>query len=225
MLDEDSPGPACRVARLAGVRVELHRTVVLRDLELDVTGGDVVGVLGANGSGKSTMLGVFATLVRPTSGRVELFGRPVDATTRHELRPRIGLVGHAPALYDRLTLAENLHLVARLTGRGTAAADAVLAEVGLGGAAHRTAVGCSQGMRRRADLARVLLTRPDLLLLDEVHAGLDPSAAPMVADMIRTVTGRGGACVLVSHEPDRLAGICDRLVRVRGGAVEEVARS
>lgn len=217
-----TPSPTSLVARLSGIRVDVHRTTVLRDLDLEVVAGEVVGVLGANGSGKSTMLGVLATLVRPAAGGIELFGQPMSRQARATARARIGLVGHTPALYDRLTLAENLRLVARLTGRGEGHADAALARVGLSGAAHRPAVGCSQGMRRRAELARVLLTEPDLLLLDEVHAGLDADAVPLVADIVGSVTGRAGACVLVTHEPDRVGGLCDRLVRVRGGLIEEV---
>lgn len=213
--------PSHPVARLDAVRVDLGRVPVLRDLELVITPGEVLGVLGPNGSGKSTLLGVLATLVRPAAGTVELFGRRLDAAGRRAVRPRIGLVGHTPALYDRLTLAENLQLVARLTGHSVDQVDAALAEVGLARAAHRPAAACSQGMRRRAELARVLLIRPSLVLLDEVHAGLDRDAAPLVDDLVRAVAGReGAACVLVSHEPARLAGLCDRLVRVRSGRVE-----
>lgn len=209
------------VAQLDAVRVDRHAVTILRDLSLGVAAGEVIGVLGANGSGKSTLLEVLATLVRPTSGTIELFGRRLDPAGRRAVRPRIGLVGHTAALYDRLSLAENLRLVARLTGRSAEQADAALAEVGLDRAAGRPAVACSQGMRRRADLARVLLTRPGLVLLDEVHAGLDRDAVPLVDDVVRAVAGRdGGACVLVSHEPDRLAGLCDRVVRVRAGRVE-----
>lgn len=209
------------VARLDAVHVDRHRVTILRELDLVIVAGEVVGVLGSNGSGKSTLLEVLATLVRPTSGTVELFGRRLDASGRRAVRPRIGLVGHTAALYDRLTLAENLRLIARLVGEPDERADAVLAQVGLERAADRLAVACSQGMRRRADLARVLLTRPGLVLLDEVHAGLDRDAAPLVDDVVRTVAGRDGtACVLVSHDPDRLVGLCDRLVRVRSGRVE-----
>lgn len=214
------------VARLDAVRVDRHRVTILRELDLAIAAGEVVGVLGANGSGKSTLLEVLATLLRPTSGTVELFGRRLDAAGRRAVRPRIGLLGHTAALYDRLTLAENLRLVARLIGQPAERADAALAQVGLERAADRLAVACSQGMRRRADLARVLLTRPGLVLLDEVHAGLDRDAAPLVDDVVRTVAGRdGAACVLVSHEPDRLAGLCDRLVRVRSGRVETEERA
>lgn len=208
------------MARLKGIRVNVHGATVLRDLNLDVAAGEVVGLVGSNGSGKSTLLAVLATLARPVAGTIELFGAPPEGANRRAAQRRIALIGHACALYDRLSLEENLRLIARLTGRPAGHVDAVLTEVGLARVARRPSIACSQGMRRRAELARVLLTRPDLLLLDEVHAGLDRDAAPLVDRVLTETAARGGAGVLVSHEPDRLAAISDRTVRLRSGRIE-----
>ena len=202
--------------------MDLHQAPVLRDLDLCLEPGEVVGLMGANGSGKSTLLSVLATLVRPTAGTVELFGRQIDATSARAARLRVALVGHSAALYDRLTLEENLRLVARLTGRSRRRVPEVLADVGLARAAGRPAIACSQGMRRRAELARVMLTEPDLLLLDEVHTGLDYDAAPLVGRVLAEVCARWGAGVLVSHEAGRVSDLCDRTVGLRSGRVETV---
>lgn len=211
--------------RLDGVAVTVHRAPVLRDLDLRLPAGAVLGVLGANGSGKTTLLRLLATLAVPSAGRAEVLGHELGGPGVTDIRTRIAMVGHFPALYPQLTLAENLRFVARLTGRSDEAADRALAAVGLAGAAARRAESCSQGMARRADLARVLLTEPSLLLLDEVHAGLDHGAADLVDHLVGQVRTRGGTCVLVSHEPERLAGLCDRLVRiVDGQALPEVAQ-
>jgi heme exporter protein A len=204
------------VARLEGIAVTVRRTPVLRDLDLQLHAGEVLGVLGANGSGKTTLLHVLATLVAPTAGYGEVLGAQLGARGS-AAPPGIALVGHEPALYPQLSLAENLRFVARLTGRDAAAADRALDAVGLGGAARRRAESCSRGMQRRAELARVLLTAPSLLLLDEVHAGLDHDAVGIVDEVVARVRARGGACVLVSHEPDRLNGLTDRLVRIADG--------
>lgn len=204
------------VARLDGVAVTVRRTPVLRGLDLLLHGGEVLGVLGANGSGKTTLLHVLAMLIAPTTGRGEVLGAQLG-TRGCAVPPGIALVGHQPALYPQLSLAENLRFVARLTGRDAAAADQTLVAVGLGGASHRRAESCSRGMQRRAELARVLLTAPSLLLLDEVHAGLDRDAVGIVDEVVARVCARGGACVLVSHEPDRLVGLADRLVRIADG--------
>jgi heme exporter protein A len=215
---EPAAGPTDRtvVARLEGIAVTVRRTPVLRDLDLQLNGGEALGVLGANGSGKTTLLHVLATLIAPTAGRGEVLGAKLG-TRGCPVPPGIALVGHQPALYPQLSLAENLRFVARLTGRDAAAADQTLVAVGLGGAAQRRAESCSRGMQRRAELARVLLTAPSLLLLDEVHAGLDRDALGIVDEVVTRVRARGGACVLVSHEPDRLVGLADRLVRITDG--------
>jgi heme exporter protein A len=220
------PGPVresgrCH-ARLNRVAVTLGRTPVLRDLDLHVRAGEALGVLGANGSGKTTLLHLLATLIRPAAGRGEVLGRELGSPECAAVRPAIVLVGHLPALYPQLSLAENLRFVARLIGRDECAADRALEAVGLGGAAHRRAERCSQGMLRRAELARVLLTRPSLLLLDEIHAGLDGDAVGLVDNVVAGVRDRGGACVLVSHEPDRLTGVVDRMVRISDGRAAPV---
>ncbi|MHA6631415.1 heme ABC exporter ATP-binding protein CcmA [Pseudonocardia sichuanensis] len=201
----------------------LGRTPVLRELDLRMDAGEALGVLGANGSGKTTLLHLLATLVRPAAGRAEVLGRELGSREAGAARPAITLIGHLPALYPQLSLAENLRFVARLTGREDRAVDRALEAVGLGGAAQRRAEHCSQGMQRRAELARVLLNRPSLLLLDEIHAGLDRDAVGLVDDVVASVRGRGGACVLVSHEPDRLTGVVDRMVRISDGRAERVA--
>ena len=204
-------------AELVGVSVSVERTPVLRDLSLQVAAGEAVGLVGANGSGKSTLLRVLSTLLPPVGGRGWVLGAELGSRACERVRPGIALVGHAAALYPRLTLAENLHFLCRITGRSVTAADAALRRVGLAGAADRSADRCSHGMLRRAELARVLLTQPSLLLLDEAHAGLDANAAGLVDMVVDDVRGRGGACVVVSHERERLRATVDRVVLVEDG--------
>lgn len=212
-----SPVAGVSLARLEGVAVTVQRTPVLRGLDLDIGSGEVLGVLGANGSGKTTLLQLLATLISPAAGTGHVLGAALGSSGSAAVRPLVALVGHQPALYPQLTLAENLCFVARLTGHDAEAADGALAAVGLAGAGHRRADRCSQGMLRRADLARVLITRPRLLLLDEVHAGLDRDSIGLVDEVIRRVRERAGSAVLVSHDAGRLSGLADRLVRIVDG--------
>lgn len=193
-------------AELAGVHVDVQRTTVLRGLDLVVAAGEVLGLIGANGSGKSTLLNVLATLTTPVAGTVRVRGPIV-------------LLGHAPALYPQLTLEENLRFVARLTERDDAVADAALETVGLAAAADRRADRCSHGMLRRADLARIFVTEPSLLLLDEVHTGLDIASTALVDHVVDGVRRRGGACVVVSHDRDQVARLADRVVELVAGRV------
>jgi heme exporter protein A len=182
-----------------------------------VRGGESVGLLGANGSGKSTLLRVLATLLPPSGGEGRVLGATLGSPACAAVRPRIALAGHSPALYPRLTLRENLRFVAMLTGRTAGKADEALKVVGLAGAADRRAEVCSQGMQRRAELARVVLTEPLLLLLDEAHAGLDPESAGLVESVVEQVRDRGGGSVVVSHDQPRLTGVVDRLVEIADG--------
>lgn len=213
------------LVRLRGIAVELGRTPVLRGLDLDIAPAELVGVLGANGSGKSTLLRVLATLQRPAAGTGFVLGARLDTAECARVRPRICHLGHETALYPQLSLRDNVRFVARLTGRGEAAVDRVLATVGLTGAAGRLAQACSHGMLRRTELARALLLEPRLLLLDEPHAGLDPAAAGLVDHVAARVCGTGGATVLVSHEHDRLGTLADRVVEIVDGHARDQARS
>lgn len=172
---------------------------------------------GPNGSGKSTLLRLLATLVPPSAGQLTLFGTAAGAAREPGVRRRIGYVGHEPALHPDLSLRDNLHLVARLAGRDRSSADEALGAVGLAGAAERTVATCSEGMRRRAELARILVCRPQLLLLDEAHAALDATSRGLVDTITDDVVGRGGAAVLVTHDPAAVDGIAGRLLHLSRG--------
>ncbi|MDP8970311.1 MAG: ATP-binding cassette domain-containing protein, partial [Actinomycetota bacterium] len=153
--------------------VAIGSTRVLEEVSLRVWPGEVVGLVGPNGAGKSTLLRVLATLLAPGGGHARVLGTELSSAARNGARGRIALLGHDPALHPSLSLRENLQLVADLAGMPPSRGEMVLEAVGLGGAADRRVERCSRGMIRRAEIARALLTRPQLLLLDEAHAGLD----------------------------------------------------
>jgi heme exporter protein A len=197
---------------LDGVGVRFGPTTVFSDLDLRVDAGGVVGVAGRNGVGKTTLLGVVATLVPLWAGSGTVLGASLGTLAARSVRPRIGWSGHEPALYDHLTLRENLHLVADLAAIPRSEADEALERVGLAGAGHRRADAASNGMRRRTDLASLLMRRPDLLLLDEAHAGLDADADAIVDALVDLTRRRGGGVLMVSHDAARLRLDCDRVV-------------
>lgn len=197
---------------LDGVTVRFGPTTVFSDLDLSVDAGAVVGVAGRNGVGKTTLLGVVATLVPVWAGGGTVLGAELGSPEARSVRRRIGWSGHEPALYDHLTLRENLHLIADLAAIARTDADEALDRVGLAGAGHRRAGEASNGMRRRTDLASLLMRRPDLLLLDEAHAGLDSDADAIVDALVELTRRRGGSVLMVSHDAQRLRLDCDHVV-------------
>lgn len=208
------------VATLQGVAVRLGATSVLRDLDLELRSGEVVGLFGGNGAGKTTLLRVLATLVRPSSGTATILGEDVVDGDRQAVRRRIGLIGHTPALYPELTLRENLTFAADVSGTSHAEMEDALGAVGLGAVANRRVDACSYGMQRRAEFARELMLAPDLLLLDEPHSALDAAAADLVAHVSDATSARGGAAVLVSHDRERVEKLVGRTIELTGGRLQ-----
>jgi heme exporter protein A len=206
-------------AQLEGVGVRVGTTTILRDVDLRLDAGETLGLFGANGSGKTTLLRVLATLLKPEHGAGEVLGAGLDSDDRYDVRRHIGLVGHVPALYPELTLAENLRFSARTAGVEAGRVGPVLDAVGLGRAADRRSDVCSHGMQRRAEFARELMLERELLLLDEPHSALDQDAADLVEALVERTAARGGAAVLASHDRDRVTALADRCVEIKAGTL------
>jgi ABC-2 type transport system ATP-binding protein len=199
------------VVRVEGVVHAFGRTVALDGVDLEVPPGIVYGLLGPNGAGKTTLIRVLSTLLRPTSGRVEVAGVDVLADPTGA-RARVGLAGQFAAVDAYLTGRENVEMVGRLyglrAGAARARADEVLVRFGLADAADRRVGTYSGGMRRRLDLAASLVGRPQVMFLDEPTTGIDPRSRMDVWELVEDLV-RGGTTVLLTtqylEEADRLA--------------------
>lgn len=202
-----------------GVAARIGATTILRDVDLRVDPGESVGLFGANGAGKTTLLRIMATLIRPAAGTATVLGADLSTHDRFDIRRHLGLIGHTPALYPELTLSQNLEFSARIAGLSVDVVPRALTAVGLEGAAHRPAGEASHGMQRRLEFAREIMLQPDLLLLDEPHSALDPSAVELVEHIVGGVLARNGAVVLVSHDIDRVAPMVTRTAELVGGTV------
>ncbi len=203
----------------AGVAARIGGTTILRDVNLLVEPGESVGVFGSNGAGKTTLLRVIATLLRPSGGSARVLGADLATQDRFAVRRRIGMIGHIPALYPELSLLANLEFSASVTGINQARAYDALGAVGLAGAAARLAGESSHGMQRRVEFAREIMLGADLLLLDEPHSALDPSAIELVEHIVAAVLDRHGAVVLVSHDVEKVAPMVTRTAELAGGTV------
>jgi ABC-type multidrug transport system ATPase subunit len=198
------------------------RRRALSRISFHTTRGTILGLLGPNGAGKSTMLGMLATLLRPSSGRIR-YGSHEAAVQGAALRGAIGVLGHDLFLYPELTAHENLVFFAGLYGvtDGPAAADEALGEAGLADRAGDLVSSFSRGMRQRLALERALIHRPRLLLLDEPFTGLDDASAAALVGRLRRLRERGALIVLATHDLDLAEGLLDRAVFLRDGRMAE----
>ncbi len=212
-----SVGSETAAVELAGVTRLFGVVPALVRADLRIERGEVVVLRGPNGAGKTTLLRIVATALSPTYGRGTVLGFDL-ARGREEIRKRSDLLSHRTRLYDDLSAAENLAFWCRLLGLEAAGIDAALDRVGLLEASAERVRGFSQGMRQRLAVARTILRRPELLLLDEPYTGLDAEARHAVDDLVREA-GRDGRTVLVATHhaiPERLA---TRELHVEGGRI------
>lgn len=207
------------VVRLNAVVALLGRFPALAGVDLDIPAGEVVLIQGPNGAGKSTLLRLCAGLLRLESGRAEVLGYDLG-TSRASVRRRVGLLGHDTALYDELTVKENLEFWAAASRVDRRAVDPALERMGVSGRLHDVAVSkLSAGQRRRVALAGVVVRRPELWLLDEPHAGLDQSGRDLVDGLVVDAAAAGATVLMASHELDRTVDLASRTVVIAGGMV------
>lgn len=209
------------VIRVRGLRTQFGRQVVHEHLDLDVRRGEVLGVVGGSGTGKSVLLKIIVGLIRPAAGRIEVLGQDVTragARARQALQTRWGVLFQDGALFSSMTVAENVRTPLREHTRLPAGLidEIVRVKIAMAGlpasAASKYPAELSGGMRKRAGLARALALDPEILFLDEPTAGLDPIGAAAFDALIRNLQRSLGLTVfMVTHDLDSLAAICDRI--------------
>ena len=207
------------IVSLQGVVALLGRFPALAGADLEVGESEIVLVQGPNGAGKSTLLRVCAGLLRIESGRAEVLGHDLVAD-RAAVRRSVGLLGHDTALYDDLTVEENLRFWARASRIDDEAVPAALDRLGVAGRLRDVAVrNLSAGQRRRTALAAVVVRRPRLWLLDEPHSGLDQGGRDLIDQVILDAASAGATVMLASHELDRTLDLATRHLTVAGGTI------
>jgi ABC-2 type transport system ATP-binding protein len=205
--------------RARGVSVNRGSREVLREISFSVRIGSITGLLGPSGSGKTTLMRAVVGVQRRVSGELRVLGQPAGSAG---LRRRLGYVTQAPAVYDDLTVRENLAYFGDVVGAGPRDVDDVIDQVALGDAAAQAVRSLSGGQRSRVSLATALLGSPELLVLDEPTVGLDPVLRESLWSLFRSLAADGVTLLVSSHVMDE-AGRCDDLLLLRDGRLLEQA--
>ncbi len=199
---------------LRGLTRHFGERTALNGVSLSVPRGATLAVLGRNGAGKSTLLRILSTLLRPHEGEIKVLGEPLPGRA-FAVRSKLGLLGHEPLLYRDLTGRENLLYHARLHRVSPDCAEALLEAVAMQGRADDPVRSLSRGMVQRLAVCRAVIHGPELLLLDEPKANLDPAASELVEPLIGA--GNGHTRVLTSHDPEAAIKEADLVLGLKDG--------
>ena len=237
-----APGSTLGFGRITAQELyrDYGRQRALSGVSLSLRAGQVTALLGENGAGKSTLLSILAGMQRPSRGQVLIDDQPLAALDDTSFRRCLGVLSHEPRCYAELSPRENLRLFSQLYelplspsraepgAAGSHSSDPIdhwLHAVGLERAADRPSRTLSRGMLQRLAIARTLLHRPSLILLDEPYTGLDPAGVALLSSLIVGERARGALILVVTHDLATVAPLCDQVVvlcRGRVGACEEV---
>jgi len=204
--------------RAVGLSLSIESRPILQNIDLEISRGRFVALLGANGAGKSTLLKILSTLNAPTSGTLELFGVSA-ASAAAQSRRHIGLIGHQTMLYHDLSALENLTFFAKLYDlrHPRERAMELLTQLGLAHRAGDPVKAFSRGMAQRVAIARALLHEPELLLADEPFAGLDAPSSAMLERLLKELHASGKTIILANHDIAQSLRLAERAVVLAGG--------
>jgi len=203
------------VATFTGVTVKRGKQTVLRDVNLDLPSGKIIGLLGPSGAGKSTIMRALVGVQSKVTGEVSVLGQPAGSAN---LATRVAYSTQASSVFDDLNVTQNLDFARKMIGAPASDITRVLAEVGLTGFAKAKVGNLSGGQRNRVSLAMAMVGSPELLILDEPTVGLDPVLRAEIWTIFRNLANSGKTLLVSSHVMDE-AERCDQLVFVRDGQV------
>ncbi len=188
----------------------------VKNVSLEIQKGNVYGILGQNGSGKSTTLGIVLNVVNKTSGEYRWFGGKMET---HEALKKVGAIIERPNFYPYMTAQENLELVCKIKGTPLSKVQEKLEIVGLIDRKDSKFSTFSLGMKQRLAIASALLNDPEILILDEPTNGLDPQGIRQIRDIIKQIASQGTTILLASHLLDEVEKVCSHVLVLRKGEV------
>ncbi len=210
------------ILKLSGLSKKFDSRTAVDHISLEIHEGEIFGLLGPNGAGKSTTLNMVCSLLRPTSGSIEVFG--MDAAKKmKQIKHRIGYIPQDLAIHGNLKAWENVELFTSLYGiRGKAlrtAVDESLAFVGLLDRRNSYAKTFSGGMKRRLNIACAIGHKPDLMIFDEPTVGIDPQSRNFILEKIKEANANGATVIYTSHYMEEVEAICTRIAIMDNGRI------
>ena len=204
--------------RLVGVHKHFGAQIVLNDVNFAVSPGEIVGLVGPNGSGKTTTINVISGLLQADEGEVDFQGHKINRLPMHQ-RSHLGInrTFQVPKVFRDMTARENIEVAARAVHLPMSEIDPILHDIGLLELASRQAGSLTVNQQKLLDLGRALATRPKLLLVDEIGAGLSPAELHVIADLLQKLSARGIAMIVVEHLLEFLNRITERVIVLGAG--------
>lgn len=202
------------VLEINNLRKQYGSITAVSKLKLEIPRGSVFGILGPNGSGKTTTLGMVLGVTRPTSGDYSWFGKP---TINFSVKQGVGAILETPNFYPYLNAIENLKIVAQIKEIKEPNLERVLKKVNLHNRSHSKFKTYSLGMKQRLAIASALLCNPEVLVLDEPTNGLDPQGIAEIRQLIRDIANEGITVIMASHLLDEIEKVCSHVAVLRHG--------
>ena len=193
----------------------------LEGLDMEISQGQCVGLLGSNGAGKSTTIRMITGQIQPTSGDIEFLGFN-PSTEPKKIHPLIGYIPDSQALYEEISVKANIEVFAKLYEKGKAEVSEIIEKIGLKEKEKTKVKNLSKGLRQRVLIARALVHSPKFIILDEPTTGLDPSSAESIYKILEELKNQGSTILLTTHLMNDVDRLCDHIVFInKGKKVEE----
>lgn len=206
--------------QLANVTKRYDDTIVVHDLNLEIKTGEIVGIIGHNGAGKSTTMKMIAGLIEPTSGNIRVMGQDIQKGSSLKVKQKIGYLSEESPLYEAMTAQEYLLFFSELyqmpRQKALTRIDQLLSSLGLFEKDKLTGE-FSKGMKRKTAIARTLLHDPELLILDEPNSGLDPLTSFFIINYLKNLRREGKTIIISAHNLFHVETICDRVGIIKNG--------
>ncbi len=196
------------------------KKIVLNGIDFHISDGEIFGLLGPSGAGKTTLIKILTGQLAYDSGSVKILNKGVEKLTRED-KKKIGIMMDQFGVYERLSCADNLKIYADIYGIGHIRVKEILNLVGLSGAYHKAASDLSKGMRARLQLARVFMHSPEIIFLDEPTSGLDPQSMRAIHKMILDKKKEGCTIFLTTHNMEEATALCDTVALLNEGKIVE----